>query len=91
MKFTLLEAGHSMGVNTNAFDFLKKKGFNIKHGHNRDYFQGESFYENVTIEINKLKEIETLLSLSNNIRLSVHKQEKKNVLIIREYINEESI
>lgn len=91
MKFTLLEVGHSIGVNTNAFDFLKKKGFNIKHGHNRDYFQGESFYENVTIEINSLKEMETLLSLSNNIRLSVHKQEKKNVLIIREYINEESI
>jgi hypothetical protein len=91
MKFTLLEGGHSMGINTNAFDFLEKKGFNIKHGHNRNYFQGESFYENVTITINNLKEMEKLLLLSNNIHLAVHKQEKKNILIIREYIDEESI
>lgn len=91
MKFTLLEAGHSMGININAFDFLKKKGFNIKHGHNRNYFQGESFYDNVTIEINDLKEMKTLLLLSDNIRLSVHKREKEYDLIIREYIDEESI
>lgn len=91
MKFTLLEGGHSMGININAFDFLEKKGFNIKHGHNRNYFQGESFYEDVTITINNLKEMEKLLLLSNNIRLAVHKQEKKNILIIREYIDEESI
>lgn len=91
MKFILLEGSHSMGINTNAFNFLKKKGFNIKHGHNKNYFQGESFYENVTITINNLKEMEKLLLLSNNIRLAVHKQEKKNILIIREYIDEESI
>ena len=59
--------------------------------HNRNYFQGESFYENVTITINNLKEMEKLLLLSNNIHLAVHKQEKKNILIIREYIDEESI
>lgn len=91
MKFTLLEESHSMGINTNAFDFLKKKGFNIKHGNNRNYFQGESFYENVTITINNLKEMEKLLLLSNKIYLAVHKQEKKNILIIKEYIDEESI
>lgn len=91
MKFTLLEEGHSMGININAFDFLKKKGFNIKHGHDRNYFQGESFYDNVTIEINDLKEMKTLLLLSDNIHLSVHNREKEYVLIIREYIDEESV
>lgn len=35
--------------------------------------------------------MEKLLLLSNNIHLAVHKQEKENVLIIREYIDEESI
>lgn len=91
MKFQLIEAGNSIGVNVNAFDFLKKKGFKIKHGRSKDYFLGESFYEYVTIEINNLKEMEKLLLLSNNIHLAVHKQEKENVLIIREYIDEESI
>lgn len=88
MKFQLIEADNSLGVNVDAFDFLKKEGFKIKHGRGRDYFLGESFYEYVTIEINSLKEMEKLLLLSKRICLSAH-NDQDNTLIIREYINEE--
>lgn len=83
MVFNLLEEGCSLGVHETSVDYLKKKGFNIKCGPNRDYFHGESFYEEVTIEIKSLKELEFLILRSDGIRLSRHS------LIIGKYIEEE--
>ena len=64
MKFQLLEGGNSLEVNVEIYDFLKRKGFKVRNTGAREYFLGESFYEEVYITLTTFKETEKLLNIT---------------------------
>lgn len=70
MKFQLLEEGNSLGVNVEIYNFLKRKGFKVRNTGAREYFLGESFYEEVYITLSTFEEIEKLLDITG---FKVHK------------------
>ena len=55
---------NSLEVNVEIYDFLKRKGFKVRNTGAREYFLGESFYEEVYITLTTFKETEKLLNIT---------------------------